>query len=542
MVMLYDYAGRPVKTGELKQELAAPGLTGVRSVWGDVAAAGLTPVRLAGLLQNAADGDIRQYLTLAEEMEERDLHYRCEIGKRKLAVSGLPVTVESASDDKRDVELTDAVRELTRRPGFRGLLKDLLDGLGKGFSVCEIIWQRGQKWLPERYVWRDPKFFVFDRATGQKLRLLDEADSYEGIELAPYKFIVHLPHLKTGLPIRGGIARVAAWAWMCKNFTVKDWMAFAEVYGMPLRLGKYQPGADSRDIAILKSAVANLGSDAAAVIPESMLIEFVETAKSGGGQELYLKLADWLDTQVSRGILGQAATTQGTPGKLGNDQAQAEVRDDIRDDDALQLAETINRDLVRPYIDLNFGPQEQYPQVVIRAVEQEDLTLLADALAKLVPLGLKVEQSEIRDKFGLSEPAEDAEILSNTALMEQGQGMSGDGQDDVRRASPDSKKASGDDQKASNQVRAINIAQAAVTIPEALFAATRERVALPVINIVEAAEQLLNEVDSLEEFRERLIELFVESDPEGLAEVLAQTELLANLAGRVEVQDESGRI
>ena len=42
---------------------------------------------------------------------------------------------------------------------------------------------------------------------------------------------------------------------------------------------------------ILKSAVANLGSDAVAVIPEFMLIEFVETARSGGGQELYLKLA-----------------------------------------------------------------------------------------------------------------------------------------------------------------------------------------------------------------------------------------------------------
>ena len=517
MVMLYDYAGRPVKTGDLKQKLAAPGLTGVRSVWGDVAAAGLTPVRLAGLLQNAADGDIRQYLTLAEEMEERDLHYRCEIGKRKLVVTGLPVTVESASDDAHDVELTDAVRELTRRPGFRGLLKDLLDGLGKGFSVCEIIWQRGQKWLPERYVWRDPKFFVFDRATGQKLRLLDEADSYEGIELAPYKFIVHLPHLKTGLPIRGGIARVAAWAWMCKNFTVKDWMAFAEVYGMPLRLGKYQPGADSRDIAILKSAVANLGSDAAAVIPESMLIEFVETAKSGGGQELYLKLADWLDTQVSRGILGQAATTQGTPGKLGNDQAQAEVRDDIRDDDALQLAETINRDLVRPYIDLNFGPQEQYPQVVIRAVEQEDLTLLADALAKLVPLGLKVEQSEIRDKFGLSEPAEDAEVLSQPSAPSF--------------FAPQTPSAAN---------KAINSAAATATIPEALFAAGRDRAALATLDVVEAAEQLLREVESLEEFRVRLIDLFAESDPESLAEVLAQTELLGNLAGRLEVQDGPG--
>ena len=42
MVMLYDYAGRPVKTGELGRELAAPSLTGVRNVWGWQAAFGLT--------------------------------------------------------------------------------------------------------------------------------------------------------------------------------------------------------------------------------------------------------------------------------------------------------------------------------------------------------------------------------------------------------------------------------------------------------------------------------------------------------------------
>lgn len=60
------------------------------------------------------------------------------------------------------------------------------------------------------------------------------------------------------------------------------------------------------------------------------------------------------------------------------------------------------------------------------------------------------------------------------------------------------------------------------------------------LGVVEAAEQLLGEVDSLEEFRERLIDLFAESDPEGLAEVLAQAGLLANLAGRLEAGDESG--
>lgn len=524
MVMLYDYAGRPVRSGALKQELAAPSLTGIRNIWGDTAAAGLTPMRLAHLLQSAAEGDMRSYLTLAEEMEERDLHYRCEIGKRKLAVTGLPVTVESAGDDPQQVQLADAVRALTKRPGFHGLLKDLLDGLGKGFSVCEIIWQRGQEWLPIQYPWRDPRFFGFDRASGQQVRLLDEANPSEGIELAPYKFLTHLPHLKTGIPIRGGIARVAAWSWMCKNFAVKDWMAFAEVYGMPLRVGKYQAGADSRDIAILKTAVANLGSDAAAVIPESMIIEFVETAQSGGGQDLYLKLADWLDTQVSRGILGQAATTQGTPGKLGSDQAQAEVREDIRDDDALQLAETINRDLVKPYIDLNFGPQDKYPHLVIRAVEQGDLTLLSDALAKLVPLGLEVEQSEVRDKFGLSEPAKGAKIL----------GLA------VAQTSPDQLAAAMQRQEAAAHSSPPEGSDSPAQ--DALFVVTKERAEAGLGTVIDAAEQLLAKAATLEEFRDTLIDLFAETDQEGLAEVLAQAELLANLAGRFEAQDEASRI
>lgn len=411
--MLYDHLGRPVQTGDLKRELAGPTLAGVRTVWDQTTASGLTPYALAGLLAEAAAGDATSYLTLAEEMEERDLHYRCEIGKRRLAVTRLEATVEAASDDPKDEELADQVRELTRRDGFRFLCADLMDALGKGYSVCEILWDRAGQWWPDRYLWRDPRWFVFDRLGRQELRLLDEANSTDGLALAPYKFVAHVPRLKTGIPIRQGIARVAAWAWMCKNFAVKDWMAFAETYGMPLRLGKYGAGASSEDIAVLKLAVANLGSDAAAVIPDSMMVEFVESTKGGGsgGHELYQKLADWLDKQVSRGILGQTATTEGTAGKLGNEDAQAEVREDIRDDDAWQLAATLNRDLVQPFIDLNWGPQQRYPQLQLRAQDQDDLTLLVSALEKLVPLGLKVEQSVIRDKFGLPEPEDDAEIL-----------------------------------------------------------------------------------------------------------------------------------
>ena len=521
MVTLYDHRGNPVKSQLLKEELAAPTLAGIRTVWDNAVTSGLTPHRMAALLQGAAAGDANDYLTLAEEMEERDLHYRCEMGKRRLAVASLPVIVEAASDDAKDVELADEIRALVKRPGFRGLLKDLLDALGKGYSVSEIMWQRGAKWLPAGYEWRDPRFFTFDRTSRRKIRLLDEQNMMEGIELAPYKFIVHLPHLKSGLPIRGGIARVAAWSYLCKNYTVKDWLAFAEVFGMPLRLGKYQSGALKEDIAILKMAVANLGSDAAAVIPESMKIEFIEGGKSTGGDTLFMRLADWLDTQVSRGILGQSATTSGTPGKLGGDEAQSEVREDIRDDDAAQISETLNRDLVIPFINLNFGPQENYPEVILRAVENEDLTVLTAALKELVPLGLRVEQSVVRDKLGLPDPAKDAEILRPP-----------------QQAEPAAPGPVDKGKVESAQNREMPQGQAGPDVESLLLAYMREDSSTPAEAAIMAAEALLADVSSLEEFKEKLIDIFAATDPDGLANALAQLDMLAGLAGRMEASEE----
>jgi phage gp29-like protein len=399
--MLYDYLSRPVKPQQLTREHAAPSLTGVRSIWNETVASGLTPQRLASLLMAAADGDHSAYLTLAEEMEERDLHYAAELGKRKLAVSRLPITVESATDSARDKALADAVRTLIKGTGFRSLLKDLLDAIGKGFSVVEMMWATGSQWKPQRYEWRDPRFFQFDQVSRRQIRLRDELDSFNGLELAPYKFLTHVHHGKSGIPIRGGLARLAAWAFMCKGYTIKDWLAFAEVFGMPLRLGKYGPNAHKDEINILKMAVANLGIDAAAVFPESMQVELVEAGNKGGSGDFFERLANYLDNQISKGILGQTASSSGTPGKLGNEELQAEVRDDIRDDDAEQLEETINRDLVRPFIDLNFGPQEQYPEIQLRAIPPEDVKALVEAVEKLVPLGLRVEQSVMCDKLGL---------------------------------------------------------------------------------------------------------------------------------------------
>lgn len=96
-------------------------------------------------------------------MEERDLHYASVLGTRKLAIAGLAIRVEAASDDAEDVRRADQLKEIVDSPEFGELQADLTDAMGKGYAVSEIMWDRsGKTWNPSRFEPRDQRFFQFD--------------------------------------------------------------------------------------------------------------------------------------------------------------------------------------------------------------------------------------------------------------------------------------------------------------------------------------------------------------------------------------------
>lgn len=413
---LLDVQGRPVRRQGLTREIAEPGLTGVRHPWGGTVASGLTPSRLATLLQACDQGEINDYVTLAEEMEERDPHYSAVLGVRKRAVSGVAPAVTAAGEDAAAERIAQAVRErIAQHPGFPELVEDMMDAVGKGFSVIEIVWARdGRAWWPGRFEWRSQRHFRFDRETLSELRLRDMAAPAEGLPLEPYKFVAHVARLKSGLPARGGLARVVAFAWMCKAYALKDWMAFAETYGLPLRLGRYGPEATKEDVQKLFTAVANIGTDAAAVLPKSMEIDFTELAR-GTGDAIFENLARYLDEQVSKAVLGQTMTSDD-----GSSRAQAEVHDDVRHDiaasDARAVAGTLNRDLVKPFVDLNFGVQAAYPRIAIEIAEPEDVGAILDRADKLIGRGLRVKARDLRARLRLGDPDDDDEVIGGTPV------------------------------------------------------------------------------------------------------------------------------
>ncbi|TCW05575.1 phage gp29-like protein [Raoultella sp. BIGb0138] len=401
-----------VNESEMAQAEARAKRASVRSPSAGISVAStLSPARLAGVLRNVTEGNARDYFILAEEMEERDLHYASVLRTRKLTVAGILPSVEAASDDEHDVLLADAVRNLMEQPQIPELLFDLLDGLGKGVGVCEILWSTRDGWIPRDYEWVDPRFLKPDSDTLREFRLLTDEQPVDGIPLTPGKYVMHYPRLKSGLPLRNGLARLVAVMYMLKSFTVRDWWAFAEKFGIPIVVGKYGNNATTEQIQTLVDAIASIASDAGCAIPQSMQLEMQETASRNGGGALFKEMAEWCDAQTSKAVLGQTMTTDD-----GSSRAQADVHDKVRMDiakwDARQLENTLNEFLVRPYIQFNYGPQERYPLVKLPISEPEDLKSFVDALIPLIDRGLRVQESEIRDKFGLAEPEKDANILA----------------------------------------------------------------------------------------------------------------------------------
>ncbi|HZP46306.1 MAG TPA: DUF935 domain-containing protein [Candidatus Binataceae bacterium] len=452
-MQLYDYLGRPIDTGLLKDEQAAPQLAGIRNVYPQYyPSSNLTPWKLVSILRRTDYGEPWEYLELAEEMEEKDLHYLAVLGTRKESVAQLELIIKPADNSADSLKHADYVREklLDGPLNLSDALFDMLDAIGKGFSATEIIWDQGAEWTPTRLIWRDPRWFQFDWISGNQLlvrsiegqQIPAAPDTIDpnffaptgapagsmgarvGIQpmttpLAPWKFITHIAKAKSGLPIRGGLARAIAWAYLFKHLVLKDWVTFTEVYGQPLRVGKYGPGATENDKNLLLQAVANIGTDSAAIIPDSMLIEFTELKNSGAGNDIYERFLLYLNDQITLATLGQTLTTQ-MP-REGGSRAAAQVHQAVRRDilasDAQRLSSTINRDLVRPLVDFKFGPQKVYPQLSIGLPDDQDIKTFADAISELADRGLEVDQRTILDKLGLPEPEEGAKLLQpNTQL------------------------------------------------------------------------------------------------------------------------------
>src|SRR5262249_2069044 len=230
-----------------------------RETWRSYAADGVTPQKMAAILHAGDGGDLSEQMALYEQMEEKDPHLFSVANTRRLAVTGLPWRIVSASeidpDGTFDRGLADAAADHCRAAlkaidRFEEALQHLSLAVGRKIAVAELVWGLDEE--GPRLADLVPGGFggpALGKLDGGRIPT-DGAPGGgagrargDGVALPGGKFIVHTPHAVSGHPTRGGLLRASALAYLGKQFALKDWLIFAEVFGMPVRIARYEPNA-----------------------------------------------------------------------------------------------------------------------------------------------------------------------------------------------------------------------------------------------------------------------------------------------------------
>ncbi|HEY8037136.1 MAG TPA: DUF935 domain-containing protein [Methylobacter sp.] len=547
--MILDRFGKPITPADVKEKQTdSPQSAQLHREFAEHPSKGLTPARLAEILLAAERGDMIAQAELFMDMEEKDTHIGSELGKRKMSVKKLDWALKPPRDatatEKKNTKMLEAL--ISDELDIGAIRFDALDAIGHGYSCIELGWGRNvqDKWFPNQVVHRPPTWFTTPQDDRNTLHLRDSSTLY-GVPLQPFGWIAHIHKSRSGYLARAGLHRSLVWPYLYKNYSVRDLAEFLEIYGLPIRIGKYPDGADDKAKRDLLRAVLSIGHHAAGIIPETMQVELQQVLASGNA-ESFKVMIDWCEASVSKAILGGTLTSStAANGNRSLGDVHNEVRLDIRDDDATQLDNTLSTHLVYPMAMLNgLFADNRCPSFVSDTQEPDDLELYSNALPKLTGIGLRIPTRYAYSKLKIPEPEGDEEVLTAAAPAAQPvppansskqaaalAALAGDMNTTVSGMNGPAKVQPGQGDNPAQQADIDTSPISSMTDQMAVEAGPAIK------SMVDQIAALAGEAESLEALRDQLLNGYGDLDSKALESVMALGFSVAELSGRFDVSE-----
>lgn len=231
-----------------------------------------------------------------------DAHLSAVMEKRVLAVTNQPIIYYDKDGEENEeitklldtIEMNEAIGELLNSK-FWG--HTLLEFEFNPDKLCPYL-------VPRKHV--EPH---------QGIILKSQYD----VEGFPYRVGKYANYtLEAGNPDDLGLLLKAAPYILWKRGGFGDFSQYAELFGMPYRVYKYD-AYDNETRLKLEEAAKEAGSAAYVIIPEGVSVEHIQNNTSGS-KELYGELIKQCDQQISKLFLGQTMTTDD-----GSSKSQADV-------------------------------------------------------------------------------------------------------------------------------------------------------------------------------------------------------------------------
>lgn len=380
-----------------------------------------TPSELKSIFTEADRGDIGNCQRLFEVMDGRDgdLFALAQSRAAEVISCGWGVTTDDDSDAAKLIagEVDAALQDLN----FEEALWWLLTAVPRGFACVEIAWeiQRGRL-LPTKFAWVPGWNFRVEN--DREFRLLTKDSDWKGRALAPHKQILHVAWTRTTLPARLGLYRPAAWPWLLRTYALPKWASYVERYGEPFRWGKYPRGASTEEKAELKAALDQMGANQWALFSEGFDLEMKE-AERIGSVEMFDKLLTRCLESYAKIMQGETLTSgQGmqTPGSYALGKVHQQTYYSLVDADARALTASINQQLIRPFVELNWGAAAPVPRFQFNLEIPDDLQAKSAVWIPFLDRGLAVSEQAVRETFQMPQPQEGETIWTPKSLATPG--------------------------------------------------------------------------------------------------------------------------
>lgn len=322
---------------------------------------------------------------LYDEMRASDTDLAGFIRKRSDAVLQLPRRIVPANGTPEAAAVAAACQAaLGAIPNLSGSLAHLLRSRADGIAFLEIVWTQPRRgplaglWTPldlidrpmHRFLFRDGALFV------------RQALSAAPIAAPPGKFVVMRYGTKDNPWGGPSLLDEVYWYWHIKRDGLKFYAGFLERWAQPLAVGKYphrrattgddNDNANRADQQTLLETLQAIQTEMAIVLPEHVQIDLLEATRSGAAT--YEQFVAMLTRSEALAFLGEVDTSGAAkgPGSF----AKAEVSNSVRLEkvllDAHDLAVHVREQLLRPFVELNFGYDVEVPRLVIDTWEAED--------------------------------------------------------------------------------------------------------------------------------------------------------------------------
>ncbi|ATW62853.1 portal protein [Synechococcus phage S-CBWM1] len=312
-----------------------------------------------------------------------DEHVQACFSKLVQEITSRPFYIRPYSDKPGDVAVAEFVENTIKELPLDRIYRGLAEAMIVGLSIGEVMWRKTPRGvIPYDVRLRDQRRFVFEEnekaTTGFSLRCLTLTDTFQGNELPERKFIVHRYWSQNnGDPYGFGIGRALYPLVKFRRRAIESYVLFGDRFATPTAVGKAPLSATEEDIDTVYDMLSNMSQETAIVVPEGWEIDLKSPS---GNSEVFTKLIDYIDKEISILICGENEAGQAEAGSRASSEVANLVRVVRASETSEDISQKLSTTLIRWIVDLNFGVDVMAPALE-REFRIEESTLAASDLA-----------------------------------------------------------------------------------------------------------------------------------------------------------------